>query len=296
MRPRRASKAPGLLAVLAASPLLSFALLANCPAPRVDASTIAPEEVWTWKVTDPGNGEPWIIAFGSGVDPPQFAALHPKSGYFRLVCKTTWGTSIVLPPVFWSGGVLTQGMPLEATHYVEGDRLVIDATGNKNGLKVTLRVALSPPGDGRIEAVVDGKCEGAVALDAKPGEAFKPVMLSSMRIGCGADGVSKEWDARAAIVEGRPDLEFDDTVASHAFFLPPTPFKVRRFGFRGGKSRFQPAEPAPTVEILFPDPVQIAGYRTRSCDHDDDNLAFWAGSDTVLSSWHYTITAMRPAD
>ena len=57
-----------------------------------------------------------------------------------------------------------------------------------------------------------------------------------------------------------------------------------------------PMEPAPTVEILFPDPVQIAGYRTQSCDHDDDNLAFWAGSDTVLSSWHYTITAMRPAD
>ena len=186
-------------------------------------------------------------------------------------------------------------MPLEATYHVEGDRLVIDATGNKNGLKATLKglrccrpaMGGSRPG-GR-------KCEGAVALDARPGVAFEPVMLSSMRIGCGADGVSKEWDARAVIVEGRPDLEFDDTVTSHAFFLPPTPFKVRRFGFRGGKSRFQPAEPAPTVEIPFPDPVQIAGYRTQSCDYDDDNLAFWAGSDTVLSSWHYTITAMCPA-
>ena len=189
-------------------------------------------------------------------------------------------------------------MPLEATHHVEGQRLIIDATGNRNGLKVTLKVALSPPGDGRIEAVVDGKCEGTVALDSnKPGEAFKPVMLSSMRIGCGADGgVSKEWDARAVIVEGRPDLEFDDKVTSSAFFLPPTPFKVRRFGFRGGKSRFQPAEPAPTVELLFADPVQIAGYRTRSCDHDDDNLGLWAGADTVLASWQYTITAMRPAD
>ncbi len=239
-----------------------------------------------------------MIAYGSGVDFPQFAALHPRSGYFRLVCKTTFGTSIVLPPAFWSGGVLTQGMPLEATHHVEGDRLVIDATGNRNGLKVTLRVILSPPGDGRIEALVDGECEGHVALDAnKLGEAFKPVMLSSMRIGCGADGgVSKEWDAQAVIVEGRPDLEFDDKAASSTFFLPPTPFKVRRFGFRGGKSRFQPADPAPTVELLFPDPVQIAGYRTRSCDHDDDNLALWAGSDTVLGSWHYTITAMRPAD
>ena len=74
-------------------------------------------------------------------------------------------------------------------------------------------------------------------------------------------------------------------MTSHAFFLPTS--EVRRFGFRGGKSKFQPAEPAPTVEILFPDPVQIAGYRTQSCDHDDEDLTFWAGSDTVLSSWHY---------
>ena len=65
-------------------------------------------------------------------------------------------------------------MPLDATHHVEGDRLVIDAIGTRNGLKVTLRVALSLPGDGRIEAVVDAKREGTV-VDPRPGEAFKPV-------------------------------------------------------------------------------------------------------------------------
>ena len=36
------------------------------------------------------------------------------------------------------------------------------------------------------------------------------------------------------------------------------------------------------MEILFNDPVQIAGYRTRSCYHDDDNLAYWVGLDNVL--------------
>src|SRR5690349_12211592 len=135
MRHRGACKGPGLLAVLAAAPLLAYALLANPSAPWADAAAIAHEDARVWKVTVPGNGDPWIIAHGSGVDFPQVAALHHKSGYFRLVRKTTFGTSIVLPPVFWSGGVLTQGMPLEATHHVEGDRLVIDATGNKNGLK-----------------------------------------------------------------------------------------------------------------------------------------------------------------
>jgi hypothetical protein len=297
MRLLSASKCPGLLAGLVAALLLASAHHTISLSERADAATKASEDGRGWSVRKPENGGPWEIGFGSNGNFPQFAALHPRDGYFRLVCKTTFGTSIVLPPVFWSGGVLTQGMPLDAKEHVEGDRLIIDATGNKNGLKVTLRVALSRPGDGRIEAVVNGNCEGTVALDPRPGEAFKPVMLSSMRVGGSAGGgVSKEWDARAVIVEGRPDIEFADQVTSNAFFVPPATFKVRRFGFRGGKSDFQKGDPAPTVEILFNDTVPIAGYRTRSCNHDDDNLAYWAGFDTVLGSWHYTITAMRPAD
>src|SRR5271157_3875498 len=183
-----------------------------------------PEAARTWKVTVPGNGDPWGIAYGSGVDFPEFAALDPKSGYFRLVRNTTWGTSIVLTPSFWSGGALTQGMPLNAISHVEGERLVIDAAGSRSGLKVTLRVWLSPPGDGRITAEVDGQSEGSIALDARPGEAFKPVMLSSMRVAAGGDDtVSKKWDARAVLVEDRPPLGFDDLAQHSDFFLGVTP-------------------------------------------------------------------------
>src|SRR5262249_19763603 len=46
-------------------------------------------ELAQWKVTAPENGDPWTIAFGSGSDFPQVAALHPRSGYFRLVSGTT---------------------------------------------------------------------------------------------------------------------------------------------------------------------------------------------------------------
>ena len=97
-------KTPAGWLVLAASMLLAFALQGNSPTPLVDAAATAAEAGRVWTVTIPANGEPWIIAYGSGVDFPQFAWLHPKSGYFRLVCKTTFGTSIVLPPAFWSGG------------------------------------------------------------------------------------------------------------------------------------------------------------------------------------------------
>ena len=248
-------------------------------------------------VAVPGNGDPWSIAYGSGVDFPQFAALDPKSGYFRLVCNTTWGTSIVLTPSFWSGGALTQGMPLAATYHLDGQRLVIDATGSRNGLKVTLRVTLSPPGEGRIAAEVDGRSEGSIALDARPGEAFKPVMLSSMRMAVdGADTVSKKWDARAVLVDDSQPHGFDDLAQHSDFFLGVTPRIIAtRFGFLGGKSDWQQGDPAPTVEIFLDGPMQVAGYRTYSTDPNDDNLGLWAATDTVAESWHYTVTASRPS-
>jgi len=176
------------------------------------------------------------------------------------------------------------------------NRLIIEAKGQKNGLRVSLKVAILPPEETRIQAVVEGKCETTVPIDSgRPGEGFKPVMLSSMRVGDGHP--SREWDARAVIIEGKPDQEFDDRVATNAFFLPPEPdTRVKRFGFRGGKSDFQPGDPAPTVEVTFSNTVRIAGYRTQSTNHDDDNLGLWAGFDTLVDSWTYTITAMRPAD
>jgi hypothetical protein len=278
--------------------LLAYFFHTHSLATRVVAAMNAPEPARTWKVAVPGNGDPWGIAYGSGVDFPQFAALYPKSGYFRLVCKTTWGTSIVLTPSFWSGGMLTQGMPLDARWHVDGDRLMIDATAFRNGLKVTLKVALSPPGDGRITAEINGRSEGTIALDARPGEAFKPVMLSSMRVAAdGGGAVSKKWDARSVKVDDRPPVGFDDSVQHSDFFIATTPrTSARRFGLVGGKSDWQKGEPAPTVEIQLDGPLSVAGYRTMSRDPNDDNLGFWAATDTVAASWHYTVTASRPSD
>ena len=147
-----------------------------------------------------------------------------RSGYFRLVAGTTWGTSIVLPPPFWSGGVLWQGVPIKATHRVDGDRLVIEALGERHGLTLRLDVTLSPPGDGRIAAEVSGRSEGKVALDARPGEAFKVVMLSSMRVS------PKEFDASAVLIGDRPPLAFGDKSKTSGFFVAaPRPSSAQRF-------------------------------------------------------------------
>ena len=241
-----------------------------------------------WKVTAPENGDPWTIAFGSGTDFPQVAALHPRSGYFRLVSGTTWGTSIILPPCFWSGGLLWQGPPIKATSHLDGNKLVIDAAGVQKGLNFKLRLSLSPPGNDRIEAEVSGSTEGQVSLDTRPGEAFKPVMLSSMRI------APTRWDASSVIIDNTP-IAFNDAMPGNHFLIAPAPLvQVKRFGFRGGKSEWQPGQPAPTVEILLDDALQIAGYRTSSTNPNDDNLGLWAATDKVLASWHYIIVASRP--
>jgi hypothetical protein len=244
-----------------------------------------------WKVTAPNNGDPWTIAFGSGTDFPQVAALHPRSGYFRLVSGTTWGTSIILPPCFWSGGLLWQGPPIKATWHVDGNnKLVIDASGVQNGLKFKLQVLLSPPGNDRIEAEVSGSTEGQTSdgLDTRPGEAFKPVMLSSMRI------APTKWDASTVTIDNTT-VPFNDAIQGNHFLIAPASLvQTKRFGFRGGKSEWQPGQPAPTVEIQLGQALQIAGYRTSSTNPNDDNLGLWAAADKVLSSWHYRIVASRP--
>lgn len=67
-------------------------------------------------------------------------------------------------------------------------------SGNIGGLQVSLEVRLSPPaGYGLTARVRTTSVTGNVALDNRPGEAFKTVMLSSMRVS------STQWDARAGM-------------------------------------------------------------------------------------------------
>jgi hypothetical protein len=292
------TRAPQLVssaAILVTIPALFVAPATTGQHPQQAQATKVGQAAGTWKVTVPDNGDPWRIAHGSGLNSPQVAALDTRSGYFRLVSGTTWGTSVVLPPPFWSGATLFQGMPIKATHRVDGDRLIIDALGERHGLKVHVQVALSPPGAGRISAEVWGQSDGQVALDTRPGEAFKVVMLSSMHI------APTRWDASSVIIEDRSPLAFDDASQVSSFFVAPNPpVKARRFGLQGGMSCWQEesgsVQPAPTVEIVLDGPLQIAGYRTHTTNPNDDNLGLWAATDKVLDAWHYTIIASRPTN
>ncbi len=235
---------------------------------------------WQVRVSPRGGGE-CIITHGSGGHFPQCAALHLRDGYFRLAPGTGWGTSIVLPPSFWSRGKLIQGMPVAATWQEEGENLVITATGSRKGLSVALHVVLSPPSGGCIMARVQGHSEGDVPLDARRDEAFKIAMLSSMRVS------PRLWDASALLINDARH-SFDDTRRGSDWLLQPS-FPTRRFGLAGGGSDWK--KDAPGVLIEFDQPQAIAGWRAWSRNANCDNVALWAASDHVVREWSYVVVA-----
>lgn len=153
-----------------------------------------PVPAQTWQVRQ--RGTVLEVFYGSGSSFPQYAVLHLDSGYFRMVHLPYWGwsTSVILMPAFWSQGRYYQGAPVTATWRADGKDLLLFVSGNIGGLQVSLEVRLSPPaGYGLTARVRTTSVTGNVALDNRPGEAFKTVMLSSMRVS------STQWDARAGM-------------------------------------------------------------------------------------------------
>ncbi|MDW8289472.1 MAG: hypothetical protein RMM06_02010 [Armatimonadota bacterium] len=241
---------------------------------------LMPASAQTWLVRQ--RGTILEIAYGSGAHFPQYAALHLDSSYFRMVYspQSGWGTSVILMPAFWSGGRYYQGAPVTASWRTEGSDLLLLLSGRISSLQVSLEVRLAPPCRNTFVAWVRTlSVTGNIPLDNRPGEAFKPVMLSSMRVS------ATRWDSRLAYVEGR------------LYHLPSSGWVVypaangSRFGLIGGTSSWKTN--APTIEVLFrqPRPLQITGWVTYSTNPNDDNVGFWAASSQVLRKWQYTLRA-----
>lgn len=244
----------------------------------------------TWDVTR--RGDILHIGYGSGGHFPEYGALHLNDSYFRLNYSPTsgWGTSVILLPVFWSQAHcpppgLCQGAPITVTWQVEDEDLMLFVDGTIGGLSVSSEVRLSPPEGNAITADVTTSVAGDVPLDDRPGEAFKPVMLSSMHIS------ERAWDARTAYID------------SHTFPIPIPPQGEGRwivwppvvgdtFGLQGGTSCWKTN--APTIEVELDRSLQITGWVTGTDNPNHDNVGFWAASDEVLPSWNYELRAMAP--
>jgi hypothetical protein len=244
----------------------------------------------TWDVTKQGNI--LAIAYGSGTSFPQYAAFDTNSGYVRMVYSQNagWGTSAVLLPSYWSNNVYYQGGTTVANWTVQNDgTLSISFTGTPNShgvpgpLSASGQLILHPPQSNQLTAeVFIDSVTGTAAIDSRPNEAFKPVMFSSMY-----DSASM-WDAQSAYAGSQTYA-----LPQQGGWIVSPPVSGTVFGLVGGTSGWKTN--GPTIEITLDESRTITGMVTADTNPNDDNVAFWADSDTLLNSWSYTIVAKQPA-
>jgi hypothetical protein len=258
--------------------ILVLLVATGCGGPP--ATTPVPTTLPSWAVVQRGNV--LAIHYGSGTHMPQYAALHTDSSYFRLIYgpDSGWGTSVVLLPSFWSHGTYFQGAPITTSWRTDANDLVISFSGTVSTLSASGEVRLAPPGPDSASAVVSVTATGTLSVDRRPGEAFKPLMLSSMQVS------PSQWDAHSAFVENQvyqiPDGGW--------IIEPPQP--GRRFGLEGGTSNWKTN--SPTVTVVLDTERQVSGWVTSTNNPNHDNLGVWPASEEVLPSWKYTIVATRP--
>ena len=235
----------------------------------------ASAQSWSLRV----RGTVLEIYYGTGSSASQYAALHLDSSYFRLNYgpNSSWGTSVILMPAFWSNGVYYQGAPVSWSHRLEGSELVLLLSGRIATLDVQLQVRLLPPRPNEMQASVSASLSGSIPIDNRPGEAFKPVMLSSMHVS------NTLWDAQSAYAECS-----SYAIPTSGWIIYPAT-TGRLFGLLGGTSAWKPN--APTIEVLLPQPLQITGWVTYSTNPNDDNVGFWAASNQLMHTWSYHLRA-----
>jgi hypothetical protein len=255
-----------------------FAVDAALPG-RVNRSTAATARTPanSWSVAQ--RGRIIEVGYGSESDFPQYAALHTGSSFLRLNYgpRSAWGTSIILLPSFWLGGSYCQGAQITVAWRNETADLVMSFKGSISGLQTQGQIRLTPPGPNLISGSVMVKVDGDVNLDCRPGEAFKPVVLSSMHISV------DHWDAKSAHVDAQ-----SFQIPDRGWIMRPSAFG-RRLALNGGSSVWKIN--APTLEIVMNEAREITGWKSDSFDPNDDNLSLWAATDQVLRFWEYTFTA-----
>jgi hypothetical protein len=120
-------------------------------------------------------------------------------------------------------------------------------------------------------------------VDIRPGEAFRPVFLSSMNVS------DTSFDCAAVIVG---DTKYP--MPNGDVLVPGAPVvSSKSLGLVGGSSAWK--KNAPTVTVTLSRPMQIAGWVTPSSNPNDDNVGLWAASDSVLREWSYRVRAEAAA-
>lgn len=237
-------------------------------------------------VRDDTSGLFYAASFSKGVfsgQPGKWTPLGMSDQYVhalaiqsnQLFAATSEGKMFRISTAETAKPVLRQGAPIATTWRVDGTLLKIQFSGDVYGLNTTGEITLFPPESGSITAKVAVSASGDINLASKPNEAFKPVMLSSMRIS------DAQWDCSESFI----GLTTNQIPAKD--WLVPSAITGTLFGLKGGSSGWK--QNAPTVAITLDSPMPITGWVTPSSDPNDDNVGMWPASDSVMRSWSYTI-------
>ncbi len=157
--------------------------------------------------------------------------------------------------------------------------LEVEISATIAGLSCSGKIQLRPPANNRLEATVTMTTTGSPKLDVRADEAFKPLLLSSMRIS------DKEWDASSVHVGGK-----GYSIPASGWLVHPA-VKTTQLAIKGGTSSWK--KNAPTMEITLAQPLSVTGWVTSRMNPNEDNVGLWPASPKILSSWSYTIVA-RP--
>jgi len=230
-----------------------------------------------WSVSR--RGQLIEAGFGLGTHFPQYLALHTDSGFLRLNGGrgSDWGSSVALLPPLWEAGRYAQGGPVAVTWQAGRSTSILSFSGRMSSLRVHGEVHLRDPRPEGFACDVFVSIAGGARLDRRPGEAFKPVFVSSMHIG------DDRWDVQSVCVDARRYA-----MPERGWIVEPV-VQGRRIVLNGGASRWK--RRAPSLDFDLDECMAIAAWKSPSSDPNDDNVGIWAAADHVPRDWHYVITA-----
>jgi len=298
--------ARGQAAPASCSPIYQDAAwtISSCP---TDPSVPATMAVWLDGVAQPEPVARLEIAHltDDGVDWPTVAVLY-ASGYVRLkpnadpMPPIPFGTSVVLGPAYWSGGIYHHNPTLESVYVATGllpnGPLRLKITGTNGDLTVAYEVTMPPPSDNLTRWHVSQVYTATTAITLDAGrlanhEGVKLAQFSSMFVNQAAScdreggGCHDADGARYIATDGvRRQVAFADVGGGWVFSSTNALGDVWLDALHGDDQGWQGNTPnvrlaldaLPAAETITPQ-----GWISPTTDPNQDNVGLWLHDDGV---------------